>query len=453
MLRKRISILIGSIILLVPGIFITCATTPHYQLTRFIDPVTCGGCHDTIYQQWQNSMHNLAQKDPVYLEFAHYYLNQLKSEAKPDPDELEEAELCVKCHVPVGYISGFPKTVTQEIQQSEKIPDIAREGIQCDYCHSIIGARKLYNAYFKYDPGNGNADPGIKRGPFKDSESSYHQTAYSKFHTDSKICGTCHDVRHVTFGTKLETTYEEWAASSYNTGNPKTHVPCQGCHMYHRPGIPATGSTERPKNPGTAAFGGPDREHIFTHYFVGGNSVVPEKFGDSEKSKMAVERLQHAAKLSIDTGDIKDNILRVRVTNNGAGHKLPTGLTDVRQMWLEIIVKGSNGKILYTSGKADKKGYLPKNTILYHTVFGDGNGKPVENIAKAREILKDKRIKPGKTAVEKIILPASVSGKVTISVRLLYRIASQEAVDHVMGKKRIKLPVVQMESQKVTVSL
>lgn len=452
-MRKRISILIGSMIFLVPVIFITCATTPHYQLTRFIDPVTCGGCHETIYQQWQNSMHNLAQKDPVYLEFARHYLNQLKAEAKPDPDELKEAEMCVKCHVPVGYISGFPKTVTQEMEQAEKIPEIAKEGIQCDYCHSITGARKPYNAHFKYDPGNGSADPGIKRGPFKDSESSYHESAYSEFHTDSRICGTCHDVRHVSFGTKLETTYEEWLASPYNTGDPKTHVPCQGCHMYHRPDVPATGSTERPKNPGTAAFGAPEREHIFTHYFVGGNSVVPAQFGDEEKAGMATDRLQHAAELSLDTSNIKDNTLKVRVTNNGAGHKLPTGLTDVRQMWLEIIVTNQKGTILYSSGKTDEKGYLPANTILYHTVFGNGRGEPVENIAKAREILEDKRIKPGETAVERVLLPASVSGKVTISVRLLYRIASQEEVDRIMGTKRIQLPIIQMESKKVTVSL
>ncbi len=450
---KKLSFVFAIIVLLTSGIFTTCATTPHYQLSRFIDPVTCGGCHDTIYQQWQNSMHNLAQKDPVYLEFARYYLKQLKDEASTDPDELAEAEICVKCHVPVGYLSGFPKTVTQELEEEDRLPDIAREGIQCDYCHSIIGARKLYNAQFKYDPGNGDTDPGIKRGPFKDSESSYHQSAYSKFHTESKICGTCHDVHHVKFGTKLETTYEEWLASPYNTGNPDSHVPCQGCHMYHRPDVPATGSTPRPKNPGTAAFGAPEREHIFTHYFVGGNSVVPASFGDDEKSAMAVSRLQNAARLELDTTDIKNNIFKIKITNNGAGHKLPTGLTDVRQMWLEIIVTNEKGKVVYASGKADPKGYLPENTIMYHTVFGDGKGNVIQNISKAREILTDNRIKPGETAVEKIMLPEGTSGKLTISARFLYRIASQKSVDMVMKEKRIKLPVIVMEAEKTSVSL
>ena len=45
---------------------------------------------------------------------------------------------------------------------------------------------------------------------------------------------------------------------------------------------------------GFAADDGPKREHIFTHYFVGGNSFIPGIFNDKKKSKMAEERLKHA---------------------------------------------------------------------------------------------------------------------------------------------------------------
>ncbi len=57
------------------------------------------------------------------------------------------------------------------------------------------------------------------------------------------------------------------------------------------PGIPATGSTKRPENPGAATDLSDERPHIFTHYFVGANSVVPAQFGDNGKyAKTALMR-------------------------------------------------------------------------------------------------------------------------------------------------------------------
>ena len=254
------------------------------------------------------------------------------------------------------------------------------------------------------------------------------------------------------FGTRLETPYEEWKAGPYNTCDPEDRVTCQGCHMYHRPGVPATGSTTRPKNPGKAVSDGPEREHIFTHYFVGGNSLIPARHGSRIHSDMAVERLKNSAELSIDTGRAGKGIVTVTIRNTGAGHKLPTGLADVRQMWLEVTVRNPAGKILYKSGHADASGYLGSDVVLYHTVFGDGRGRPVLNIAKAREVLKDNRIPPMGQVEEKFTLPGSLRGNFTVNARLLYRLASQKVVDTVMGKNAPRLPVVEMASARARVS-
>ena len=59
--------------------------------------------------------------------------------------------------------------------------------------------------------------------------------------------------------------------------------------------------------------------------------------------------------------------MTVTITNVGAGHYLPTGLTEVRQMWLQVVAVDENGK----------------ETELGKRVFGtelkDKNGKyPVE---------------------------------------------------------------------------
>ena len=443
---KRPSFIKYSVFIMVVCILLimSCGKVHHYELSRFVSPETCGGCHDEIYSQWKGSLHSLSHKDEIYRAVA---LNDIKGIT--DPDELAEAELCVKCHTPVGYVSGYPLRTSDD---HSKVKEIAREGIQCDFCHSSTGAKKLYNAMITLRPGWGEEYPGIKRGPFFDSKSDYHGSAYSKFHTTSEVCAVCHDVRHVVFGTKLETPYEEWKAGPYNNCDPEKRVTCQGCHMYHRPGFPATGSTPRPENPGRATPDGPKRDHIFTHYFVGGNSFTPPRHGSRLHSDMAVERLKNAAELSINTDTIDEGIITVTVRNTGAGHKLPTGLTDVRQMWLEVTVRNNHGRILYKSGHQNTNGYLGAEAIIYHTVFGDGTGKPVRNLAKARQVLKDNRIPPGGKVEEKFLLPAGVRGDLNVSVRLLYRLAPQRIVDRIMGRNAPRLPVVEMNSVRVTAS-
>jgi hypothetical protein len=39
----------------------------HYELSQFLSPDVCGGCHSEIYEQWKGSLHNLSLKDQIYL--------------------------------------------------------------------------------------------------------------------------------------------------------------------------------------------------------------------------------------------------------------------------------------------------------------------------------------------------------------------------------------------------
>jgi hypothetical protein len=312
----------------------------------------------------------------------------------------------------------------------------------------MTGSHEVLNAAFKFDPGKGTSDPGTKRGPFKDAQSKWHASEYSEFHTSSRICGTCHNIKHVVFGTVLESTYEEWKKSPYNSPDPEKRVTCQGCHMYQRPGAPATGSTERPDNPGKAAYNGPDRAHIFTHYFVGGNTWLGTVHDAKEQVAMAEERLRHSATLRIKDVDRATGKLTIEVTNSGAGHDLPTGTTHIRQVWLQVIVTNRQGDVIFESGKPDSRGHLPESTILYHTVFGDGTGKKVMNLARAREILKDYRIAAGETKKETLLLPARLPDEIEVNVTLNYRLLPQTYLDSFMGERAPRLPIVPMATEK-----
>ena len=89
----------------------------------------------------------------------------------------------------------------------------------------------------------------------------------------------------------------------------------------------------------------------------------------------AEERLQNAAELDLDLSGLDQNQVGIVVSNIGAGHSLPTGLADMRQMWLEIIIQDRDGNRAYETGILDEKNELPDNILIYRTVFGDGKGK------------------------------------------------------------------------------
>jgi hypothetical protein len=434
------------IILLVTGIaMVTASATPakKFDLDRFIEPDTCGGCHWEIQEQWTNSMHNLSHKDPIYNRVANF-LRQGLTQA----GEIEEAESCVKCHTPVGVVTGFPKKLSDDLS---KTPEIATQGIQCDYCHSVVDTTRMYNNGLVLSPGHGEDDPGVKYGPFDDSEPDFHEAAFSKLHQSAKICGTCHNVKHVAFGTDLETTYTEWENSPYNDPDPEKRIVCQGCHMYQRPGIPATGSTKRPKNPGSATDDSVERPHIFTHYFVGANTGVTGQFGDKEKSLMAEERLRNAADISLDIKQLTKKQLGVMVLNSGAGHSIPTGVGDLRQVWLEISIRDANQNLVFESGFLDKKNELSDDTIIFRTVLGDGKGNPVVNLAKAKQVLSDTRIPAKKQVTKTIPLDFIPTKNSVITARLLYRGMSQKILNMVPGEPLGPLPVVEMAKVSQTI--
>jgi hypothetical protein len=159
---------------------------------------------------------------------------------------------------------------------------------------------------------------------------------------------------------------------------------------------------------------------------------------------MAKARLQHAANLDLDLSNLDKNQLGIIVSNTGAGHSLPTGLADMRQMWLEVIIQDKNGTRIFETGILDDKKELPENTLIYRTVFGDGKGNPVLNLAKAREVLHDNRIPAKGQAKEMITLDRALEKGSEIQVRLLYRSMPQKVLNLLPGEPLGPLPVVEM---------
>ncbi|SFM45749.1 cytochrome c family protein [Methanolobus profundi] len=381
----------------------------------------CRQCHAIIYSDWEGTMHFNAYLDPFYLE-------EVKV-ASEDTDGLVD-EFCSRCHTPIGVVSGEIPPI-----DGSEMSDIAKLGVQCDFCHVVSGSNGTGNAPFTVTPGN------TKWGPFDDSRSAYHDSEYLELYTQSEYCGMCHLVIHPVNGLVIDDTYTSWQESQY----AEDEVVCQDCHM-------TDGITEFEANPGRAGSGAPKREHISSHDIVGANAFIPPMFGASSVADMAVERLQRAATLEISTPEIasagEEVMIEAAITNSGAGHNIPTGVSEIRQMWLEVVVTDSEGNEIYNAGTLDADGNIEEAKIIYNNVLGDSNGSATDSFWLADRVLEDNRIGPKETVTEEhtFTLPDNVAYPLTVETSLNYRSAPQYMIDHLMGEDT-EVPVISMNKE------
>jgi hypothetical protein len=402
----------------------TSAEEGRLSIDLFEPPETCGACHKEIYDQWKGSMHSNAWNDPIYRA-----LMRLASKATNGLTD----NLCLGCHTPVGLVTG------EASPTGEKMSAISRSGVYCEFCHNISAASGIGNAAFVLTPRKYSRP--LKFGPFKDAKSPYHDTAYSELHTTSALCGVCHNVTHPLNRMPIERTYDEWKDSAYAAEG----IGCQECHMTPGPGYT--------KNPGRAAIGAPEREHIFTHYFVGGNALVPSMLGSEKHAQLAREMLQGAAKMELIAAEnLRPGGLatvKIRVHNVGAGHKLPTGFPEGREMWVDFRVLDDTGKEIYRLGKTGADGYLEKGTHSFRVVLGDAEGNVVDlEVWKATRVLYDTRIPPRGYADARFDfpVPGDAQGTLTIKADLCYHSFPQALVNYLLGSEAPEVPTIIMTS-------
>jgi len=405
---------------------------PALSSDDYESPDFCKACHKDLFTQWKGTMHAYSSSDPFYA--GTFVLASKETNGLVD-------HFCSRCHTPIGELAGEVPPVDHS-----KLSETAKQGVQCDFCHTLKGHQGIGNAQYIPEPGE------VKLGPFADGEAMAHKVAFSEFHTTPEFCGTCHNVDHPANGLHLETTYTEWKESPYNTGDPATRVICQDCHMTPGPGV------TKP-NPGKASPLGPERPHIWTHDMVGGGGVAA-LVGEMETAQAAEAMLKAAATMELQ---LPQNVargtsadLRVAITNVGAGHYLPTGVTELRDMWLELTVLDPAGKLLYASGGLDEHGEIAPGAVKYQVVMADAEGKATPKFWLAASKLSDHRIPPKQTITEtySVPIPAEATGPLTVRARLRYRAASPSVLRLGLGEDSTEtLPIVEMAEAEGQVSV
>ncbi len=343
---------------------------------------TCA-CHSQLVDEWSRSMHAQALDDPIY---------RTKVDEANAATDGTIGQFCDTCHGPAA-------TMTGEIAAGAELSPGTAQGIGCMFCHQVteLAAGDVGNTSQLVEPS------GVRRAQLEQPQAP-HPAEFSEFHTKAEMCGGCHNVNHPVNGMHLEATYTEWSESDYAAQG----IVCQDCHMSAGAGVvgPSTGQ---------AAMGGPERDNIYHMNFVGAQVAL----GDAEA---ATAMLKSAAKIEIDAPDIvapgEEESATVVISNVGAGHYLPTGLTEVRQMWLEVTAQDESGG----STKLAERRFI--------TILQDEEGNSPVELWEAASIKSDDRIPPKGSVTETITvsLPEGAD-KTTLVANLYYKSVPDELAE------------------------
>ena len=420
-------------------------------LDSFENPETCAGCHPKQYEGWRGSMHSNSWNDPIF---------QAEFKKGLNATDGKIFNLCAGCHSPIGVLTNTISwdKKTNEFSVSEK----GARGVTCDVCHSISGAVPLEDTITS-EHGNGShiidTETHIKYGPLKNSKSPYHETQYSELHTKANLCASCHNIIHPENGTGIERTFDEWRTSPY----AQNGIVCQDCHMNSvEVAIQIAKTLKRPETfinkkvrlSGKAStLGTEEHSIVHSHEFVGGNAIIsaimsPKNLRKRQHAEIAKKRLQNATDLKVNLNQRDDGLFEIKVDvhNVGAGHNLPTSLTQVRHIWIEATVTDGNSNVLFETGKLDNHhDFDEEKTVVFKTWAEDKQGNDTHDPWAIANIVRDTTIPPkGHSKHDFVFNNKGNSNQINVDVKLNYRSASQHIAEDLLGHDAPTIPTIMM---------
>lgn len=295
-----------------------------FSRQELLDPRTCQGCHPQHYREWASSMHAYAAEDPVFL--------AMNARGQRETNG-ELGDFCVKCHAPMALSEG----ATVDGLNMAEVPEALR-GVTCYFCHTTEAVEGTHNNPLVL------ANDLTMRGGIADPvPTAAHRSAYSELHDSTQAasataCGACHDIVNG-HGVHLERTFEEWKASLYAEEQRGLQT-CSACHMSSQRNqviAEETGVTTPPRR---------SHEHLFA-----GVDVALTDFPDTELQRAAIEcALQTTVLVEMIVTQRREIIITLETD---AGHAWPTGATQDRRAWLELVVTKGEQTLLETGVVAD----------------------------------------------------------------------------------------------------
>ncbi|HNU64153.1 MAG TPA: multiheme c-type cytochrome [Thiobacillaceae bacterium] len=412
----------------------------------------CAECHRQEFMEWNTSLHAVSDLDSIY--DASVRRNAGRAHAAAGIGD-QKGRWCESCHNPLGTLTGAVNPIIA-VQETEAI----EEGVSCIVCHTATHPEPLagngaltsrINGYFRHlHEGLIMAAPSRHARDMQARRVSPHMG-------ESGLCGACHtEIRPTEVNGQhrmdFQTTFEEWRKSDF----PAKGVHCQDCHMARDPGayITALKRGERPPRGvshrlvgGNYLLTNPHLPDDLVIALRGGPPTGINRFFDRDEYMRMLDithqqvegLLKSAAEVEVESRMGKPGTLkiRVRVSNTGAGHALPTGPLDQRHMWLEVKVLDSAGETVFHSGAFDTEtGRTDASAVMWVKRMEDKDGRldlrhtlfDVERLNYPR-----RPIPAGGSQLVNydVPLPAGSPEPYRVQARLWYRIAFQEILDNV----------------------
>ena len=364
---------------------------------------SCGtsGCHEQIVEEWGTSAHRYSAMDTGFQKV------QMTMGQQNGP---ESTRYCGGCHDPISLFSGT-KNLFIEATKLTSLEGY-QEGVSCLACHSIRKVDLKGNANYvaaqpprymfelEYDRHRGRLTRFLRDFLIRAYPRQHVRDLSKTLFKTPEYCAACHkqfidqEVNNVGW-VQLQNQYDNWKQSHWNhPGNPRKTIECRECHM---PLVssrdPASGdSSDYNRSPN-------DRMHR-SHRFVAANKLMPAllKLPGWEKQIELTEQwlqghydiaeiadkwakgpavgLQLVAPKAVRPGEKVD--VKLLLTSNKVGHDFPTGPLDIIQAWVEFVVTDDQGKVVFSSGTVDSRGFIQPGAFLFKAEPIDQNGNLID---------------------------------------------------------------------------
>ena len=347
-------------------------TEPGTLTNDLAESTSCQNCHSfpnafqhgadapyAPYFGWQGTLMANAARDPVFW----------AGVAIADQDHPGETEVCIRCHSARAFLNGRGNATS-----IDDLMPADFDGVGCELCHRMTNEGLLGNAQYALDDVLGPTGTVSRHGPWTYEPGSpgapAHEWVQDPFTGSSELCGTCHDVttdrqRVDDDGNEIgmlfneQRTYSEWLGSAYAQPGDG-FASCQDCHMPAVTDMPGCNDNvdefSHPTGGRRHDLVGANRSMVQllrAEYGNDGTGEVDNFFFDLSIERMD-EMLATAATLEVEApknvdlgAGIED--LQVTVTNN-TGHKLPSGYSEGRIMWVEVIARYGE-EVVWSSGQ------------------------------------------------------------------------------------------------------
>lgn len=403
---------------LLPLPVLAAPTEPGTLQNPLVPAQNCQNCHSfpnafehadepayAPYFTWRGSLMANAARDPVFW----------AGVAIASQDAPGQTEDCIRCHSPRAFLEGRGDAIAMD----ELTPADIDGSVECEACHRMMEdtETELGNARYTIDdvPGAGNLVP--RRGPwaYRGESAPPHSWIQDDYLGTSEMCGTCHDVtthrervdedgQPMGMPFNEQRTYREWLNSSFSVEGDGLRS-CQDCHMAAVADAAGCNDfvnvTSHPTGGRRHDLAGANRfvvEILQGLYGSAGTNETNDFFWNLTLERTD-ELLATAASLEVEPpADVHlgEGLSGLTVTvTNETGHKLPSGYSEGRVMWLEIVASYRD-EVVFSSGAWDPAEGIQHDDQLrtYEGIAEDTDDGAIFHLLRNNRWVVDSRIPP-----------------------------------------------------------